>query len=120
MAAGEAAFLIRDGWLPEVHPGGLPRGRWARAAGYGSAVPRFRLITGAGVVLETFESDSGEAAVEYGRQLARTRMVNTGQARLAQTVARAGFAVERQTDDGWSFVRAWVPSADRPAGVRAA
>lgn len=71
---------------------------------------QYRLITGAGVVLETFGADSGEAAVAHGRELARKRMANTDQARLAQTIARAGFAVEREEDDGWSFVHAWVPS----------
>ena len=73
-------------------------------------MPHYRLITGAGVVLGTFEADNGEAAVAHGRELARERMANTGQPRLARTIARAGFAVEREEHDGWSFVHAWVPT----------
>ena len=87
----------------------LRKPRKTRSGGYGPAVSLYRLITGAGVVLETFESDGDEAAARHARELARQRIANLHHPRLMQTITRAGFAVERHEDSGWSFVHAWVP-----------
>ena len=91
-----------------------PNPRQAHDRAYGPAVSLYRLITGAGVVLETFESDGDETAVRRGRDLAGRRMAAVRQPRLAQAIARAGFAVERQDDSGWLLVHAWVPTAADP------
>ena len=72
---------------------------------YCCAVPTYRLLTGHGDVLQSFDAADDVAAEGFGR---------TASGRFPQAAAdgdfRADFRVERQDGDAWHFVTAWVPT----------
>lgn len=68
-------------------------------------MPTYRLITGYGVTLESFEADDDVVARVCGRELAANHAASN-----SDLFGRPGnFVVERHMEDRWAPIAAWVP-----------
>ena len=78
-------------------------------------MPTYRLITGQGIPLQSFEADDDVVARLCARELA----ANYGPWAPDLSGRRGDFVVERDLGDRWASIAAWVPrpraQADRSA-----
>ena len=76
----------------------------------------YRLLSGPGEQLETFEAADDQAAEARGRELTaghpQPPAHDSGQA--GEPALRADFRIERRDGDRWSLVHAWVPLPPTP------